>query len=63
MVKDNLPNPEDWHELARRIQVENDPEKMIELVRELIAKFDEEKLRKSLLPDRKTHGGPGCPQP
>ena len=48
MVKDNLPKPEDWHELAQRIQEETDPEKMIELVRELIARFDEERLRKSL---------------
>ena len=63
MVKDNLPKPEDWHELAQRIQEETDPERMIELVRQLIARFDEERLRKSLLVDRKTQGGPGCPQP
>ena len=49
MADDNPPKPEDWHELAQRIQVETDPDKMIELVRELIARFDEEKLRKSLL--------------
>jgi hypothetical protein len=57
MADDNLPKPEDWHELAQRIQVETDPDKMIELVRELIARFDEEKLRKSLLVDRKMQGG------
>jgi hypothetical protein len=39
---------DDWRELARRIQKENDSEKMMELVHELLAKFDEEKLRKSL---------------
>ena len=63
MADDKLPKPEDWHELAQRIQVETDPDKMIELVRELIARFDEQKLRKSLLPDRKAPGGPDCPQP
>jgi|SRR6266403_5714540 len=63
MVKDNLPNPEDWRELAQRIQEETDPEKMIDLVRELIAKFDEEKLRKSLMPYRRAQPGPGCPDP
>jgi hypothetical protein len=63
MVKDDLPNPEDWHELAQRIQKETDPNKMIELVRELIAKFDEDKLRKSLPPDRKAQSRSGCPEP
>jgi hypothetical protein len=61
MVKDNLPNPEEWRELAQRIQQETDPDKMIELVRKLIAKFDEQRLRKSLLPDRKMQGQ-DCPQ-
>jgi len=63
MADDKLRKPEDWHELAQRIQVETDPDKMIELVRELIARFDEEKLRKSLLLDPKALGGPDCPQP
>ncbi len=43
---------EDWRELARRIQNENDSEKMMELVHELLAKFDEEKLQRSLRPPR-----------
>ena len=63
MVKDSLPNPQDWRDLAQRIQEEDDPEKMLELVRELIAKFDEEKLRKSLTPTRRVQPGPGCPEP
>jgi hypothetical protein len=38
---------EDWRELARRIQREDDPEKMVELVHELLAKFDDETVRRS----------------
>jgi hypothetical protein len=37
-------------ELARRIQEETDPDKMIELVRELIARYDEQRLRQELPP-------------
>ncbi len=40
----------DWRELARRIEKENDPEKMVELAHELLAKLDEEKLRRSPRP-------------
>jgi hypothetical protein len=36
----------DWRELAQRIQEENDSEKIVELARQLIAKFDEEAQRK-----------------
>jgi hypothetical protein len=45
-------NPTDpsWRELARRIQEESDPERLIELIRELIAKFDDERIRKGLPP-------------
>jgi hypothetical protein len=43
----------DWRELARRIQQETEPEKVLTLVQELIAKFNEEKLRKNLRPDNK----------
>jgi hypothetical protein len=38
----------DWRELAQRIQEENDSEKIVELARQLIAKFDEEAQRKRL---------------
>ena len=43
----------DWRELARRIQQETDPETVLELARALIAKFNEEKLRRNLRPDEK----------
>jgi hypothetical protein len=36
----------DLRELARRIQKETDSNKMIELVQQLIAKFDEQELQK-----------------
>jgi len=34
--------------LARQIQQETDPQKIFELVRQLLAEFDDEELRKSL---------------
>jgi hypothetical protein len=39
--------PPDLRELARRIQEETDSNKMIELVQQLIAKFDEQELQKA----------------
>ena len=39
-------NPEHWRELARRIQQEMDPNKMIDLVQELLARFDEESSKR-----------------
>jgi len=36
---------QDWRELARRVQVETDSGKMIDLVQQLIERIDEEKLR------------------
>jgi hypothetical protein len=50
---DGISKNEDWRELARRIQQETDPETVLELARELIAKFNEEKLRRNLRPDEK----------
>jgi hypothetical protein len=35
----------DWREVAQRVQKEQDPEKMIGLVQQLIETFDKEKLR------------------
>jgi hypothetical protein len=46
-------HPEDWRELAQRVQVENDPSKMDELVQQLIAKIDEERLRSPFAQHRK----------
>jgi hypothetical protein len=37
----------DWRELARQIETEPDSQKMIELVQQLIGKFDEEVARKN----------------
>jgi hypothetical protein len=44
----SISTPEDWRELAERVQQEQDPNRMIELVQQLITKLDEEKLRKGL---------------
>jgi hypothetical protein len=41
------PQPERWREMAQKIRVEYDPQRMTKLVEELIAAFDEENLRKS----------------
>ncbi len=46
------PTDPSWRELARRVQEEADPAKMIELIRELIARFDEEELRRRLPPTK-----------
>jgi hypothetical protein len=43
---------EDWRQLAQRVQQEMDPNKMIGLVEQLIATFDNEKASKSLPPTR-----------
>ena len=48
--------PEVWRELAQRVQVENDPTKMDELVQQLIAKIDEERLQ---IPDYRGNRGEG----
>jgi hypothetical protein len=50
---DGISENDDWRELARRIQQETDPETVRELARELIAKFNEEKLRRNLRLDEK----------
>jgi hypothetical protein len=46
MPGDGLSTQEDWRELAQRVQQEKDPNKMIELVQQLIARFDDDHLRK-----------------
>ena len=53
---------EDWRELARQIQEEKDPQKMIELVQQLIAKFDEQQALKTSPPKPDTHNRPRSPQ-
>ncbi|MGH9497918.1 MAG: hypothetical protein ACRD3L_02135 [Terriglobales bacterium] len=41
-TEDTVPDPKDLRELARQIQEEMDPDKMIKLVQQLIAGFDEQ---------------------
>jgi hypothetical protein len=41
------PHPERWREIAQKVQVEKDPQRMVELVADLITAFDEEGLLKS----------------
>ena len=41
------PPQERWREMAQKVRVEYDPQRMTKLVEELIAAFDEESLRKS----------------
>ena len=53
---------EDWRELARQIQEEKDPHKMIELVQQLIAKFDEQQARKTSPPKPDAQNRPRSPQ-
>ena len=53
MTPDKEATTTDWRELARRIQKEEDPEKVFELVQQLIVKFNEERRRKGLSTTRK----------
>jgi len=53
MTPDKEATTADWRELARRIQKEEDPEKVLELVQQLIAQFNEERRRKGLSATRK----------
>jgi hypothetical protein len=54
MTSDKETTTADWRELARRIQKEEDPEKVLELVQQLIVKFNEERRRKGLSTTRKS---------
>jgi hypothetical protein len=45
---EDLPIFAEWRQLAQRIQLETDPERLFVLVRQLIATFDEEQLRNCL---------------
>ena len=55
-------NHEDWRELARQIQAEKNPQKMIELVQQLIAQFEEQQARKSPPPKAGTPKPSGSPE-
>jgi hypothetical protein len=50
LPENGISTQEDWRELAERVQLEPDPNRMIDLVRQLITKLDEERLRKGLTP-------------
>lgn len=54
MTADKEATAADWRELARRIQKEEDPEKVFELVQQLLVKFNEERRRKNLSTIRKS---------
>jgi len=53
MTPDKEATTADWRELAQRIQKEDDPEKVFELVQQLIVKFNKERQRKGLATTRK----------
>jgi hypothetical protein len=47
-TQDNTtPRQKGWHEIAQKVQVENDAQRIIKLVADLIAALDEEDRRKS----------------
>jgi hypothetical protein len=54
---------EHWRQLAQRVQQEEDPNRMIGLVEQLIATFDEEQARKSRLPTRDNQSRSGSSEP
>ena len=66
MTTDHQPdhghNHEDWRELARQIQAEKNPQKMIELVQQLLAKYEEQQARKSPPPKADTPKPSGSPE-
>ena len=45
---DGAPSKHDWRELARLVQKEQDPQKMVELVQALIDQFDKDRSRRQL---------------
>ena len=59
-ANDGRPAAADWREIAQRIQQETDSQKMIELVQQLLDKFDDEKRRGNLLApeNSKSSGSP-----
>ena len=52
---------EDWRDVAQRVQQEQDPHRMVELVQQLITTFDEEQARKRpSFSDRQSRNRPGA---
>jgi len=42
---------DDWRSLARQIQAEPDPDKVIELAKQLVARFDQQSSLKGQAPE------------
>jgi len=49
MAQDSVPNG-DWRSIAKRIQVEPDPKKVIELAKQLVARFDQQSSQRGQAP-------------
>ena len=62
MTTDYKDDHEDWRELARQIQQEKNPQKMIALVQQLIANFDQQQSRKTPPPKPQPQNRPGSPE-
>ena len=64
MTTDHQPGHthEHWRELARQIQAEKNPQKMIALVQQLLAQFEEQQARKSPPPKAATPKPSGSPE-
>ncbi len=47
------PAPDSWREIAQQVQKETNPTKVIELVQQLIARFDEQERTTTIVPSEK----------
>ena len=56
LPENGISTQQDWRELAERVQQEPDPNRMIDLVQQLITKLDQETLRKGLTPGSQPNG-------
>ena len=56
LPENGISTQKDWRELAERVQQEPDPNRMIDLVQQLITKLDQETLRKGLTPGSQPNG-------
>ena len=62
-ARDRGTSPQErWREVAQKIQHEQDPARMIELVQQLIAKFDEQQALKPSPPKPDAQNRPRSPQ-
>jgi hypothetical protein len=49
-ANDGVPN-DGWRSLAKRIQTETDPEKVIDLAKQLVARFQQQSARQGQVPE------------